>query len=358
MDAFDYGDHFWDKLLRAYDPRRPLQVEFQPGVNCDLYRCPYCYGHGQTPMAGPLITPDDVSRVLDDLEGMDPFIEMSGITTEPLTHPDVAAIIGVIRERNFRLGIHTKGYRLDEKVAEALTQGTSECFVSVSVDAANNAQYMELHDIPASSRDAYRNTTGEEYFNIVKENMQHLYRLKNKVNSPLNLRATLLLFNENLDEQNLREAIEEFSGFTDLVRLSVAQVRNDGEQLVNFPQESNKLLNNLAERLSDLPNVRVLTDTANASRDTKFRRCHAQQFQAVIDKGGNVFPCPQVTLVEYEWLHYGNIKTSSLKEILGSKKRFDMFDWDVTQDMKCRICDRKDEGINVKLDGFRKAFPG
>ena len=309
-------------------------------------------------MAGPLITVDDVTRVLDDLAGMDPFIEISGITTEPLTHPDAAAILSVIRERDFRLGIHTKGYRLDEKVAEALTQGTSECFVSVSVDAANNSQYMELHDIPATSRDAHSGTKGEDYFNIVKENMRHLYQLKAKVNSPLQLRATLLLFNENLDEKNIKEAIEEFSGFSDLVRLSVAQDRNDGTRLVNIPQQRDKLLSHLAARFGDMPKVRVLTETANASRDLNFRRCHAQRFQAVIDKSGNVFPCPQVTLVEYEWLSYGNIKTSSLKDILGSQKRSDLFDWDVTEEMKCRICDRKDEGINVKLDKLLKAFSG
>ena len=44
------------------------------------------------------------------------------------------------------------------------------------------------------------------------------------------------------------------------------------------------------------------------SHKTTFKKCYAQMFEAVVDKSGNVFPCPQVPLKNYEWLAYGNVK--------------------------------------------------
>lgn len=357
MDAFDYGEHFFAKLVQAYDPGRVLQIEFQPGVHCDLYRCPYCYGHGQAPMAGTLITAEDVARVLDELEGLDPLIEVSGVATEPLTHPEAAGILREIRKRNLRLALHTKGYRLDDACAEALTMGTSACFVSLSLDAANASDYVRLHDIPGEARDAYDQRPGREYFEKVASNLRRLQALRKQTSSAVQVRASVLLFEDNCSLQSVAEAVDEFADYCDCVRFSLPQDRNDGVRVGNLPGRRRELLERIETMFAEHPKVRVLTSTSSPDRDPTFRRCRAQWFQAVIDRCGNVFPCPQVAVSNYDWLSYGNVRDSSLKQILASPRRRALFEMDVSAEMKCRICDRKDEAINVTLDRLLGSFP-
>jgi radical SAM protein with 4Fe4S-binding SPASM domain len=356
MDVFDYAEHFIMKLARAYPPTRPLQVELHPGLHCDLYRCPFCYGHGQAPLAGKLITRGDVARILDDLEGIDPLIHMAGVTTEPLTHPAAAEIVTEIRRRGFRFALHTKGYRLDDRCAHALLEGTSECFVTISMDAVTNDQYMRLHNIPSEHRDGHRGLRGRDYYDIVKKNVRRLHALKLASGSSLQVRIAMLLFEENCDEEQLARAVSEYSDFCDLIRFAVPQVRNDGVRPTNVPAEAESLLQRLAARFAGSPKVRVLERTAATLRDTDFNRCEAQRFQVVIDRCGNVFPCPQVAVEQYAWLCYGNVKATPLRVILNSAARLERFDWDVTTQMRCRVCDRKDEAINVMLDRLRRAF--
>ncbi len=357
MDVFNYGDHFFVKLVQMHDPGRPLQVEFHPGIHCDLYRCPHCYGHGQKRTAGPLLTASDVARVLDDLDDIDPLIQMSGVATEPLTHPEAAAMIREIRGRDFRLGLHTKGYRLDEACALALTEGQSECFVTVSLDASNNRDYVRLHDIPADRRDGAFRTLGETYFDTVKRNMRRLHRLRVCKRSPLKLRAGFLLFADNSGEDSLNEAVDEFSQYCDLVRFSIPQDRNDGKRLAHVPVARRALLDRLTRRFAGHPKVRILDETHNPSRSPCFDRCSAQRFQVVIDKCGYVYPCPQVSLASYSWLSFGNVKTVSLAELLSAPTRRALFDMDVDGKLRCqRICDRKDDAINAELELLLEPF--
>ena len=52
MHAFDYAEHFIYQLVRLHDPGQPMQIELHPGLHCDRYQCPHCFGHGQRPVAG------------------------------------------------------------------------------------------------------------------------------------------------------------------------------------------------------------------------------------------------------------------------------------------------------------------
>ena len=357
MDVFDYGNHFVIKLVQAHSPSRPLQIEIHPGLHCDLYRCPYCFGHGQQQFAGELLTVEDIARALDDLAGMDPLVQVAGVSTEPLTHPDAARMLAEIRHRNFRLGVHTKGYRLDGACADALTEGTSECFITLSVDASNNAEYIRIHNIASDRRDAPGRVRGDEYYDVVKANLRRLHALKVAKRAPLEIRVALLLFQENSDIRRLAAAADELAEHCDLVRMAVPQERNDGVRPENFPHDPDALLARLASEFRGHPKVRVLTGTANPARDESFNRCRAQRFQVVIDKCGNVFPCPQVALANYAWLRFGNIKTSTLAEILRSEERRRLFDRDVTTEMRCRVCDRRDEAINGLLGRLIEGGP-
>ena len=110
------------------------------------------------------------------------------------------------------------------------------------------------------------------------------------------------------------------------------------------------MIKTINEKYSDNPKIRVLLNTAsNTDHNTKFKYCYAQLFQTVIDKAGYVFPCPQVPLFDYKSLAYGNIQEKPLLEILDSAERKALLSQDVDAEMKCRVCDRKDESVNIKL---------
>src|SRR5437899_272279 len=107
MDVFDYSEHFFYRLGRSYDIGRPIQIELHPGINCDLYRCPHCFGHGQPPLSGAVLSPDEIGTALDDVAESQPTIIVSGITTEPLTHPEASDLLAQVRRRGLPLGLYT-----------------------------------------------------------------------------------------------------------------------------------------------------------------------------------------------------------------------------------------------------------
>ena len=348
MGVFDYADHFIAQLTRLHDPARPMQVELHPGLHCDRYQCPHCFGHGQRPLAGCTLTADEVDAALAEVMDSDPLIVMSGITTEPLTHPDAARIIHVIRARNLRLGLYTKGLRFDAACIDALLQGDAECFITFSLDAFNSADYQTLHAIRSGGAGRGQGTAGENYFDQVCANIRALYEEKRRRGHHTQVRIAILLFRESIDDR-LERNLEPLTEMADLVRVAIAQDRNDGGRVANLPEDREALLAKLAARMHGNPKIRVLTDTAAPVRDESFNRCHTQRFQVTIDKSGNLYPCPQVAVAPYGHLAYGNLRSGSLTSLLRSRQRRHLFDSDVTADMRCRVCDRKDEAINRLL---------
>lgn len=348
MHAFDYADHFIYQLVRLHDPGQPMQIELHPGLHCDRYQCPHCFGHGQRPVAGRTLSAQEIATALDDVAHCNPLIVVSGVTTEPLTHPEAAAIIGAIRARNLRLGLYTKGLRFDEACTEALLQGDAECFVTFSLDAFNAADYQTLHAIKPGGAGRGEGTPGKAYFDRVCTNIRALHAAKQRRGHCTQVRVAILLFRETI-EGDVESKLRSLTGMADLVRIAVAQDRNDGGRVANLPEQRQALLDRLAARFRGDPKIRVLADTAAPERATSFTRCHTQRFQVTIDKSGNLYPCPQVAVAPYRHLAFGNLRSGSLASLLRSPERLRMLDQDVTSAMRCRICDRKDEAINRAL---------
>lgn len=353
---FDYSSHFLHSLARSHDPARPIQIEIHPGIHCDLYRCPHCYGHKQHPLKGSLFSVDDLARALDDVAHLDPTIILAGVVTEPLTRSDAPALIRAVRQRNLRLGLYTKGNRLGPEVIEELLPGSSECFVTFSVDAVDSKTYSTIHDIPPNRRDSYAHRRGEDYFDAVVENIRKLREARDQVGSPVQVRVALLMFESTANEATVDAAVEIFTPIADIVRFSFPQNRNDGQRPGTLPSDRAGLLKSLAEKYQGHPQVRILQGTAEPTRSSSFRLCHIQRFQVVIDKSGNLFPCPQVAVSPYSHLSFGNLRDAPFKELLRSDVRLSKFRLDVDKDMKCRICDRKDEAANIVLDRLNDIY--
>jgi len=351
MDIFDYAGHFIQQLIGRYDPGHPMQIELHPGLHCDRYQCPHCFGHGQRPLAGRVLSASEIARALDDVAGCDPLIIVSGVTTEPLTHPEAAEIIRAIRSRNLRLGLYTKGLRFDAACNEALLQGDAECFVTFSLDAFNAADYQTLHAIRPGGSGRGEGTPGEAYFERVCANIRAAHAAKQRIGHNAQFRVAVLLFQDHINDA-LESNLERLTVMADLVRVAVAQDRNDGGRVDNLPERRQELLEGLTARFRGHPKIRILTETAVPVRATSFNRCHTQRFQVTIDKSGNLYPCPQVAVAPYRHLAYGNLRSGTLRDLLRSAERRRLFEEDVTAAMRCRICDRKDEALNRALGRF------
>jgi radical SAM protein with 4Fe4S-binding SPASM domain len=357
MDVFAYAHHFIHQLVRSYEPAHPLQIELHPGLHCDRYQCPHCFGYGQRPLAGRVLSVEEIARALDEVRARDPFIVVSGVTTEPLTHPEAAALLAAVRSRGFRLGLYTKGLRFNRDCSEAVLLGNAECSVTFSLDAFDKQSYQRLHGIQPGGGGRGEGTKGEDYFDKVVANIRAFHEEKCRRGSRVQIRIAILLFAENCGP-DLEAAIAPYAAISDLVRLAIAQDRNDGHRLGNLPNSRAMLLGNLSERFAKHPKIRVLTQTAEPARDRAFRRCHTQRFQVTIDKSGNLFPCPQVAVAPYRHLSFGNLHSAPLQELLRSEQRRAMFAMDIDDQMRCRICDRKDEAINRTLDRLEDlSFP-
>jgi radical SAM protein with 4Fe4S-binding SPASM domain len=356
MDVFDYSDHFFYRLARWHDISRPVQIELHPGIHCDLYRCPFCYGHGQQPLPGPVLSPEEIGAALDQVAASTPTVIVSGVTTEPLTHPQAAAVLTEVKRRGLPLGLYTKGRRLEGDVVDALLEGSGECWVTVSVDDIGNDEYLRRHNISPSSREGASGVSGAEYYERVLSNIRTFKAMRDARGAAVEIRIALLLFADSSEEAKVIEAVEALADLADRLRIAFPQDRNDGIAPGPLPCNRAQILLNLSKHLADHPKVSILQNTSEPQRNRVFNRCRVQQFQAVIDKSGNVFPCPQVAVGPYRHLSYGNIHQHSFAELLLTSQRRRMFEMDVDSQMHCRICDRKDETVNVALHNLVNAY--
>lgn len=352
-DYYNYTDRFLSNIVKYYDVTKPMQIEFQPGLHCDLYRCPHCYGDGQKQMPN-IIYLDSYIKIIDELKHLDPkpLIQFAGINTEPTTHPDFVEIIKAVKESGFICGVHTKGYRLNSKLIDALTNDCNniESFVTISLDASNSKDYVDVHNIAQKKKDKFKNIS-DDYFGIVINNIKNLHKIREKKQSKLKINIAYLLFEQNKTTDDIDEVVDLLEDYSDVIRFSIPQIRNDGIIMDNYlTNDKSELLERLNNKYINNKKIKILIQSDMMSHKTTFKKCNAQKFQAVVDKSGNVFPCPQVPLKNYKWLTYGNVNQSSFLEILTSMERRKLFDADVDTELKCRICDRKDESININLE--------
>lgn len=332
---YNYIGDLVARLVQSND--FPLQVELHPGSQCGSLRCSYCYSRQQVLCDG-LVTIDDYSQLFDDLADCQPFIEISGIGSDPLSYPDFFSLMKLVRKKGFRFGIHTKGVLLSRELIELFSSGYSEgSYITIGVDSANTDTYNRLHGVFPYSN----------IYHQVKENIISLYAEKSRKQSGLKINLAYLLFVNNSSKKDIDEFIQTFGDYADVIRFSIPQVPNVASP-INYlnRKETDRVLRLLGKYANDRTTVLNFKESVH---DESFEFCWAQRFNATIDKAGNVFPCPQVALKNYFGLSWGNITEHSFWDIWNSDKRKKMQEMSV-RDMKCRVCDRKDESINKELN--------
>jgi radical SAM protein with 4Fe4S-binding SPASM domain len=335
MFRFNYVGALIERLMKNND--LPLQLELHPGSNCGPLQCTFCYGGSQTLCDG-MLSIDDYSRLLDDLVEYPPFIEISGIKSDPLSFPELPSLIRLIKERGMNFGIHTKAYFLTDELIRELNETPSEGnYITLSVNSPVASIYNDLHGLESRSN----------VYEKLKERIIRLYTEKMEKHSGLKINIAYLLFANNSSSEHIDEFIKAFEKYADMIKFSIPQVPNVADPINYLNQEE---IIKTFESLEKRGNGKIaILNFRKSEHDEKLQYCWAQRFNATIDKAGNVFPCPQVALNDYKHLSWGNIKEQSFWKIWGSDTRRRMQRM-LVDDMKCRVCDRKDEAINIELN--------
>jgi len=336
MFNYNYVADLIDRLVKNVN--YPMQVELHPGPDCGKIHCRYCYGKLQKANNG-LLTIDEYAKLLDDLKGKTHLIDISGITTDPISYPFFYELISLLKEREFHFGIHTKGFNLNQNLSHMLNSGITEGnFITISLDSANHETYNLLHGIKK----------GENVFEFVKDQIKILNNEKVKMNSNLRINLGYLLFKENSKEEHIQEFINTFGQFADVLRFSIPQYPNKAKPIGYLDEQ--EILNVFSMlKKYETEKIRVLKFDYSA-HDQSFNTCWSQRFNITIDKAGFVFPCPQVASFEYNTISYGNIKKQNVWEIWSSGIRAQVLNMRINEEMQCRVCDRKDENINIELE--------
>ncbi len=332
---YNYVGSLMERLLQ--NNGFPLQLELHPGSHCGPFDCPYCYGKQQVLCDGSMDT-TDYGQLFDELEGYRLFVEISGIRSDPLSYPDFCGLLDIVKRKKFSYGIHTKGYFLNAQIIKLLnSESDSPDCITISVDSANASTYNNLHGLSPNSN----------VFNMVRENIIRLHQEKVKRKSSLKIKLAYLLFADNSSEEQIKEFISTFGDHADVIRFSIPQVPNAAE-----PQNylKSEFIPETFDMLKKYENDKIIILNFRQSKHNEsFHSCWSQRFNATIDKAGNVFPCPQVALRNYANLILGNVRKDRFLNIWNSEKRSQLLAMPV-KEMNCRVCDRKDESINIELN--------
>lgn len=357
VKKFDYNYYLTliDKLRELYGKNNsvdtllqqdavPLQMELQMGLTCGGYKCKFCYGkHTQKEDIQSPIDTETYYKLIDDVKGKVSSIAFAGINTDPLGNHNFLKVVKKIKDdTEIKIGVHTKGLMLTDRVIQELNRNTSYGdFITFSVDSVNKENYNSLHGLPENSN----------FMDRTIRNIKALYDHKREVGSELNVNISALLFKDNCSYDEMKDLIETFKDHSDRIRFTFPQIPNLYKELPDYYIRDKRQVYSDVEKLQQEYNNLEITllkfDTDK--HEYTFDKCHAQRYLFVVNPSGNVFPCPQVTSPEFYHISYGNIKDNSFEEIWNGPKRKKVLDMKV-RDMNCGICDRKDECINYEVD--------
>ncbi len=116
--------------------------------------CSFCHGHSRSPRR---MSREEFAHVLNELDGKTSYVYYH-LMGEPLTHPDLPAMLCMARERGFHSVITTNGILLRQRGEELLRGGVHKVSVSLhSFEEGTNfdlenylEQVMDFADIASS----------------------------------------------------------------------------------------------------------------------------------------------------------------------------------------------------------------
>ena len=138
----------WQRDQGVHPSRQDIPYFGPISINLDLtsacnFSCPHCVDSTiiNTRSYIPL---EDIKKTVSRLQsnGLLSVILLGG--GEPTLHPDVEEIVGYLKSKRLQVGIVTNGSRL-ERITEALPLLQEKDWVRISIDAAKERTFKELH---------------------------------------------------------------------------------------------------------------------------------------------------------------------------------------------------------------------
>ena len=297
----------WQRDQGVHPSRQDIPYFGPISINLDLtsacnFSCPHC--------VDSTIINTRNHLPLEDIKKSVTFLKLNGLLSvillgggEPTLHPDVEEIVGYLKSKRLQVGIVTNGSRL-ERITEALPLLQEKDWVRISIDAAKERTFKELHrpkagitlqqilkkakkvkEINPSVSLGYSfvivwrglEVNGKRLKPNVDEMAQSVELGKEYGFDYISFKPCLIRLNESereslldhVDKDEEEEIVEEIRK-----NIEMAKGAANGEIKILESVNLNALLNKGADRIKKQP-----------------RRCHMQFFRTVVSPGG-IFHCP------------------------------------------------------------------
>jgi MoaA/NifB/PqqE/SkfB family radical SAM enzyme len=303
----------WQKDLEHNTSPLEPPIHSPISVNLDLtsacnYSCPFCVD-SRLINAGKTLGFEDIKKVIDTLHshGLLSVILIGG--GEPTLHPDFEAVVEAIKSKGIQIGIATNGSRL-EKVEATADRLEEKDWVRISIDAANEETFKELHH-PRTKL-------------MLHQILEKAKKIKEK-NPRVSLGFSYVIVWEGveIDGKRLRPNIQEMPKAAELARkfsfdyISFKPCLIRGEesqretllQNVGPSKESEiakeiKLQLRMAREIAgdqvkilESSNLKAMLDQETERIKRQPKRCHMQFFRTVVSPFG-IYHCPAFRGVE------------------------------------------------------------
>lgn len=279
----------------------PIQIECHPGKTC-FCSCNHCLGSS---LRKKVIRALNAEALLPLVHGMSanavPRLELSGIFTDPVSNPHLAAIVAECQLLGIAFGIHSKCLSLPNTLIDVLSRTRNEdCNVAVSLDRFNRAGYQT----------SVRPIEGMGFTGVIR-NTELLVDACASHGSTLKIDLrTLLLFSATETELeryqawvlSLQERYENV--FWRLATPWSPTASNPQSTpmgyLATVPVHLRKCLQKV---VMETPK----TQLRSTSLKTSAEYCYNQLLYGAIGASGAFYPCQGIASPDYDHLSYGNL---------------------------------------------------
>jgi len=308
------------------------KLEIHPAGSCNL-DCGFCYGKKLAPKKRTDLPLEAINNLFADIRknmpDEEPFIVLSGLYSEPLTHPNIKEILKKIGDYGFRFALYTNGLLIDEEMINILLESASKSnmpkpnYISFNISATLDSKKFE------------------EMLSVIQK-----INKKRTEKHKLNINAPVIVFPEQRNYNILKKIISKLDkAGTDNVRLSFpwkhrTPKKNRGYEPIS-KEEYKKTLEIFELLKKEFRKVKI----RYIEEPNGYSRCFALSMALTIDSKGNIYPCPETAFPFYKKLSYGNITKEKISKIWHGKKHINLFKSFNPKMEKC-VCCPVDEKFN------------
>lgn len=333
--AYGFKD-LWDEnsISNAIKESRPEQtipnfilskLEIHPAGNCDL-NCNFCYGKKLAPKKRTNLSLRAIDNLLVDIRknmpDEEPFIVLSGLYSEPLTHPNIKEILKKLGGYGFRFALYTNGLLIDEEL------------INILLESATKSNLPKPSYISFNISAALENKKFEEILSIIKKLSQ-----KRTKEHKLEINVPIIVFSEQRNYNVLKKIVDKLSeAGVDNIRLSFPlQYRVPGENK-NYKPISRKNYKKTMEIFEKLKKEFEKVKIRYIQEPEGCCKCFAMSMALTIDSNGEVYPCPETASQFYKRFSCGNIVKKRFSDIWHNKKHKNLFNSFNPKIEKCVCC--------------------